>query len=68
MIFIYFIYITFGILPSAAWLFYYLRKDLHPESKKMILKIFLWGSISTIPVYLVQKQLIELFKFINLPS
>lgn len=67
MVFIYFIYIIFGILPSLAWLFYYLKKDLHPESKKMIIKIFLWGAVSTIPVYLIQKQLIELLKPINLP-
>lgn len=68
MIFIYFIYIIFGILPSLAWLFYYLKKDQHPESKKMILKIFLLGALSTIPVYFVQKQLIELLYLINLPS
>ncbi|KKP32587.1 MAG: hypothetical protein A2561_00820 [Candidatus Staskawiczbacteria bacterium RIFOXYD1_FULL_32_13] len=67
MIFIYFLYIFFGILPSLAWLFYYLKKDLHPESKKMILKIFLWGSFTTIPVYLVQKLLTILLFSINPP-
>jgi RsiW-degrading membrane proteinase PrsW (M82 family) len=66
MIFIYFLYISFGILPSLAWLFYYLKKDLHPESKKMILKIFLWGSLATIPVYLVQKILTTLLNSISL--
>lgn len=49
-----FLYIVFGILPSLAWLAYYLRKDLHPESKRMILKIFLWGSLITLPVFVVQ--------------
>ena len=68
MVFIYFLYIIFGILPSLAWLFYYLKKDLHPESKKMILKIFLLGSLTTIPVYIIQKQLIEILGIINLPS
>lgn len=68
MIFIYFLYIFFGILPSLAWLFYYLKKDLHPESKKMILKIFMWGALATIPVYLVQKQLIEFVGLFDLPA
>lgn len=49
-----FLYILFGILPSLAWLFYYLRKDRHPEPKGMIIKIFLWGALITIPVFFVQ--------------
>jgi RsiW-degrading membrane proteinase PrsW (M82 family) len=48
------IYIILGILPSLIWLFYYSSKDLHPEPKKMILKIFLWGAIATVPVLFVQ--------------
>jgi RsiW-degrading membrane proteinase PrsW (M82 family) len=48
------LYILFGILPSLIWLFYYLKKDLHPEPKKMILKIFLYGSLITIPVFFIQ--------------
>jgi RsiW-degrading membrane proteinase PrsW (M82 family) len=43
-----------GIIPSFVWLLYYLRKDLHPEPKKQILRIFFWGAIITIPVLLVQ--------------
>ena len=68
VILIYFLYIFFGIMPSLAWIFYYLKKDLHPESKKMILKVFLLGSLITIPAYLVQKQLIGLLYYFNLPS
>ncbi|MDP1995419.1 MAG: PrsW family glutamic-type intramembrane protease [Ignavibacteria bacterium] len=37
-----------------TWLAYYLRKDAHPEPKRMILKIFLWGALITIPVFFVQ--------------
>ncbi|MFH1968081.1 MAG: PrsW family glutamic-type intramembrane protease [bacterium] len=48
------LYIIFGILPSLTWLSYYLRKDLHPEPKRMIVKIFLWGAFITIPVFFVQ--------------
>jgi len=48
------LYILFGILPSLSWLAYYLGKDLHPEPKKTILKIFFYGVIVTIPVFLLQ--------------
>ena len=48
------VYIIFGILPSLTWLFYYSRKDAHPEPEKMIIKIFLWGMLITIPVFFVQ--------------
>jgi RsiW-degrading membrane proteinase PrsW (M82 family) len=49
-----FIYVVFGILPSLTWLSYYLRKDVHPEPKKTILRTFLWGALITIPVFFVQ--------------
>src|SRR3989344_4412856 len=48
------IYILFGILPSLLWLFYYLRKDLHPEPKRTILKIFILGALATVPVFCIQ--------------
>jgi len=43
-----------------TWLLYYLRKDLHPEPKRMILNIFLWGALMTIPVFFVQIGLKDL--------
>jgi len=48
------IYIIFGIIPSLIWLFYYLKKDIHPESSSMILKIFAWGAAITLPVFFLQ--------------
>ena len=54
------VYIIFGLLPSLTWLFYYLRKDAHPEPKKMILKIFLWGALITVPVFFVQTGLAKI--------
>lgn len=59
------LYIFFGVLPSLIWLFYYLRKDLHPEPKRMILKTFLYGALITIPVFLAQLGLSELLKQIQ---
>jgi RsiW-degrading membrane proteinase PrsW (M82 family) len=56
------LYIAFGVLPSLVWLTYYLKKDLHPEPKKMILKIFLCGALITIPVFFIQLGLSGLLK------
>ncbi len=54
------LYIIFGVLPSLIWLFYYLKQDLHPEPKKMIIKIFLCGVLVTIPVFFIQVALYQL--------
>jgi RsiW-degrading membrane proteinase PrsW (M82 family) len=62
------LYILFGILPSLIWLSYYLTKDLHPEPKRMILKIFFWGALITLPVFFVQIGLTYLLNKINLSS
>ena len=43
-----------GILPSFAWLFFYLKEDPHPEPKKLILETFLAGAISTLIVLWLQ--------------
>lgn len=49
-----FIAIIFGFLPSIIWLLFYLRKDVHPESNWMILKVFFWGMLITLPVALLE--------------
>jgi len=51
----YFFYIIFGFAPSVVWLLYYLRKDVHPESNRMVLKIFLYGMLIGIPAVFIEK-------------
>lgn len=34
-----------GLLPGFAWLFFYLKEDLHPEPKKLIALTFLMGAL-----------------------
>ncbi|MGC9031218.1 MAG: PrsW family intramembrane metalloprotease, partial [Minisyncoccia bacterium] len=46
-----------GILPSLIWLSFYLKKDAHPESNKMIIKIFIYGVISGLWAIILQKTL-----------
>ena len=42
---VYLIYIFFGFMPSIVWLIFYLRKDKHPEPKRMILEVFFLGML-----------------------
>ncbi len=43
-----------GLLPSFAWLVFYLEEDPHPEPKKLIFETFLAGAVSTFIVLWVQ--------------
>ncbi len=51
---LYFWYILFGIAPSIIWLLIFLRKDSHPESNRMILKIFLYGILAALPAAFIE--------------
>lgn len=60
------IYLIFGLLPSIIWLLFFLRKDVHPEPKRMVLKIFFWGMLISLPIILFQigfAEQLELFVF-----
>lgn len=59
------LYVTFGLLPSLIWLFYYLRKDVHPEPKQMILKVFFYGVIVTVPVFILQISLFSVLGYVK---
>lgn len=45
LITLYSFYALLGILPSFIWLLFYLHKDVNPEPKKMIFKVFLAGAL-----------------------
>jgi len=46
--------IIFGIAPSFIWLLFYLKRDRYPEPNRTILKIFLYGMLSTVPVLFLE--------------
>lgn len=46
--------IFIGILPSIVWLLFFLRKDVHPEPNSMVVKIFIFGALSTIPALFIE--------------
>jgi RsiW-degrading membrane proteinase PrsW (M82 family) len=61
------LYVVFGILPSIIWLIYYLRKDIHPEPKKLILKVFFWGMLAALPAILLEVGTTDLIKKLGPP-
>ena len=42
-----FFFIFLGLLPSFAWLIFFLKEDVHPEPKKMIVRVFIAGALIT---------------------
>ncbi|MFC1630232.1 PrsW family intramembrane metalloprotease [Patescibacteria group bacterium] len=57
---IYLLYLFFGLAPSVIWLLLYLRKDAHPESKRMVIRIFLYGMLIAIPAIFFEKGFFEI--------
>lgn len=49
------LFIILGVLPSIIWLIFYLRKDPHPEPKKLLMLVFLWGALITIPAAFLER-------------
>lgn len=47
-------YIFIGFLPGLFWLWFYYKKDLHPEPLRWVFKIFLWGMLATVPAILLE--------------
>ena len=64
----YLLLIFFGLAPSIIWLLFFLRKDSHPESNGMILKIFFYGMLAAIPAILLELGFSEELRLINLPA
>ncbi len=65
-----FLFIFFGLVASLAWLFNFLRQDskTKPEPIKMIVKIFILGALSTIPVFFIEYSLSRLISIPVLPE
>ncbi|MCD6094746.1 PrsW family intramembrane metalloprotease [bacterium] len=59
-LFLSFLYFFIGVIPCILWLIFYLRQDVHPESNKKVIEIFLWGVVIVVPVVVVEKFL-EIF-------
>ena len=61
------LYIIFGVIPSIIWLLFYLKKDVHPESNRMVLKIFFMGMLVAVPAVFLEIGIFKTFDAFNLP-
>ena len=55
--------IILGIIPGFAWLYFYLKEDLHPEPKKLIVLTFLSGISFGFYALLAENFLNNWFRF-----
>ncbi len=56
------LFIVLGFLPSFAWLWFFLKEDIHPEPKKMIVKTFSAGALAAIFAVAFQFLFLNIFK------
>jgi len=54
------LYILFGLAPCIIWLLFYLRKDAHPEPKRMVIKVFFYGMLVAIPAVFLEMGFFEI--------
>ncbi len=62
------IYIFFSLAPSIIWLLFFLRKDTHPESNRMILKIFFYGMLAALLTVLIELGFAQQIEKLYLPK
>ncbi|MBZ9578314.1 PrsW family intramembrane metalloprotease [Patescibacteria group bacterium] len=62
----YLLFFIFGLAPSIIWLLFFLRKDVHPEPKGMVLKIFFYGVLITLPAIFIERGIFERFTELKL--
>lgn len=43
-----------AVVPGLAWLFFFLKEDIHPEPKRLILYTFGMGVLVSVPIIMVQ--------------
>lgn len=62
------LYIFFGVLPSFIWLLYYFKKDVHPESKTMVIRIFFYGMLIALPAIFLEQGLLTFLQSVSWPK
>lgn len=61
-------YLILASLPGLIWLLFFLKKDVLPEPKRQIIKVFICGFFVSIPVAIFEIYLLEELKTLNLPE
>lgn len=59
--------VFFALFPSFIWLNFYLRKDSRAEPKSMVLIVFLFGMLVSVPAIFFERYLAFVFEILNFP-
>lgn len=51
--------VLIAFLPSMLWLLFFWRQDRHPEPKRIVARIFIWGALVAIPIVVAESLLGE---------
>jgi len=54
--------LALGFAPSLIWLAFFLREDVHPEPRKMIVKAYLLGGVSSLAALILEVALQPMLK------
>ncbi len=63
---LYLLFVILGLLPSTIWLLFYLRRDKRPEPNSMVIKVFFFGMLSTLPAALIEWPIKNFLETISL--
>jgi len=61
------LYLLLAILPSAVWLLFFLREDAKPEPNWIIIKVYLYGALTVLPIFALELSFKKIVTGFGLP-
>src|SRR3989338_4920560 len=55
-------------LPSIIWLYFFWIQDSHPEPKRIMLRIFIWGILAALPIVAIEGIVFKFFSPLFAPN
>lgn len=59
---------TLAFFPSIAWLYFFWIQDSHPEPKRIMLRIFIWGILAALPIVAIESVIFKFFSPLFAPN
>jgi RsiW-degrading membrane proteinase PrsW (M82 family) len=60
-LYLYLVYLVFALIPVLIWLYFYFKKDAHPEPKAMVFKVFVLGMAAACLAAIVEAAVLRFF-------
>ncbi|MEX1014447.1 MAG: PrsW family glutamic-type intramembrane protease [Candidatus Paceibacterota bacterium] len=68
VIFSFILILISAVIPGIVWLIFFLKEDINPEPKRMLMKVFGIGAIVTFPVIALQVIFQGVFNYLAIPA